>query len=86
MAETNWFVAEYATYAYEILHRHQSDTEQTLHVILLPHARLTVRTLLDDACAGKWSWTVRSDVEHLLTWPEREACEKNILGTFCFRL
>ena len=82
ITETPWLVEEYATYAFEILHRHQSHTAQTLNFILLPNARLTVRTLLDDACAGKWLWTLRSDVEILLNWAEREACETRILERF----
>ena len=72
----------YSTYAYEILDRHRCDTAKAYDLILLPHARLTVRTLLDDACAGKWSCVLRSDVEILLTLAEREACETKIVRRF----
>ena len=82
ITETPWFEEENATYVYETLQGHQGGTPESLDFILLPHARKTVRTLLDDACAGKWSWTPRPDVELLLTQAEREECEKKILERF----
>ena len=82
VTETLWFVEDIATYAYEMLQSHQGDTVQRFDFIPLPHARQIVRTLLDDACTGKWSWTPRPDVELLLTQAEREECEKNILERF----
>ena len=76
VTETLWFVEDIATYAYEMLQSHQGDTVQRFDFIPLPHARQIVRTPLDDACTGKWSWTPRPDVELLLTQAEREECEK----------
>ena len=82
VTETLWFVEELATYAYEILQWHKGDTAESFDCISLPHARKTVRTLLDDACKEKWSWTPRPDVELLLTQAEREECEKKVLERF----